>query len=60
MAVRYKWQFIEYLLRQIWRDAETDPRLEKALVAAGVPRKMLKTRDYFVSTRAKRKTKVIH
>jgi len=60
MAIRYKREFLEYLLRQIWRDAENNPRLEKALVEAGVPRKFPKDKDYFFTTRSKRKTRVIH
>lgn len=60
MAIRYKLEFIAYLLRQIWRNAENNPRLEKALVEAGVPRRMPKEKDYSYTTRPQRKPKVIH
>jgi hypothetical protein len=60
MTIRYKTEFIEYLLHQIWRDAENDPRLEKALVAAGVRREFPNEKDYFFTTRPKRKSTSIH
>ena len=53
-------EFMKSLLRRIWKDAEKIPRLKKALIEAGVPRKLPPEQDHFLTTRPKRKRKQIH
>ena len=53
-------EFMKSLLRRIWRDAEKFPRLKKALIEAGVPRRFPREKGYFLTKRPKRRRKQIH
>ena len=59
--MKYDRDFMKFVHREIWRIAKKLPRLEKALIEAGVPRKFPpKPKDYFVSPKAKPKRRTIH
>jgi hypothetical protein len=59
--MKYDRDFMKLVHREIWRIAKKLPRLEKALIEAGVPRKFPpKPKDYFVTPKAKPKRRTIH
>jgi hypothetical protein len=57
----YSRDFMEFVHKELWRIAARLPRLEKALVEAGVPRTFPpKPQDHFLTTKAKQKRRTLH
>jgi hypothetical protein len=57
----YSRDFMKFVHRELWRIAARLPRLEKALVEAGVPRTFPPNpQDPLLTTTSKRKRKTIH
>jgi hypothetical protein len=57
--MKYDRDFMKFVHKELWRIAKKLPRLEKALVEAGVPRKFPpKPKDYFLKPKktSKRRT----
>jgi hypothetical protein len=53
--------FMKFVHKEIWRIARKLPRLEKALVEAGVPRTFpAEPKNRFLTTKPKRKRRTIH
>jgi hypothetical protein len=53
-------EFLKFMLRQTWRIAKKNPRLYEALVEAGVPKRLPRKKDHFVTLEPKKRRKTIH